>query len=339
VLNRTDVDARRPVVSFVRRSPRMNASQAMAWERWHTRYLVPGLPRLDAGLKRAPRNPRDEPGLPVAAVQLAPQPPLDLEALFGRTAPLGVEIGSGSGENLAAVAAARPGWNLLGFEVYEKALASTMGRLAKQDADFVKLICADGVGGLELLLEPGSVAEVWTYFPDPWHKARHHKRRLISPDFAALVASRLAPGGRWRLATDWDDYADAIAEVLAGCPGLTDEYAGQATPRPPERSRTKFERRGLDAGRTIHEFSWIKATPEMGQTRTQSAGTAVSGRFGASGIEFVPQSGSLPDSGVADGVGQTRSQSAGTAVSGRFGASGIEFVPESGSPRCAEVPR
>ena len=307
MLNRTEIDVRRPVVSFVRRSPRMNTSQAMAWERWHARYLVAGLPRLDAGLKRAPRHPRDEPGSPVAAVQLAPQPPLDLEALFGRRAPLGVEIGVGSGEHLASVAAARPGWNLLGFEVYEKALASTMGRLAKHDCDNVKLICADGVGGLELLLTPGSVDEVWTYFPDPWHKARHHKRRLVSPGFAELVASRLAPGGRWLLATDWDDYADAIAEVLAGCPALTDQYAGAQTPRPAERPITKFERRGLDAGRTIHEFSWVKtggpgdvgigaaagSRRETGQTRGQMTSGAGLGRFSASDPEFVPHSGEL----------------------------------------------
>jgi tRNA (guanine-N7-)-methyltransferase len=239
----------------------MNDSQAAAWARWCDRYLVDGLPRLSAGMKRAPRHPRDELGEldeQVVAVQLAPQPPLDLVSLFGRDAPLCVEIGCGSGENLAAVAQARPDWDLLGFEVYEKALASTMGRLAKQGSDNARLVCADGVGGLELLLGPGSIAELITYFPDPWHKKRHHKRRLVNPAFAALAASRLAVGGCWRVATDWDDYADAIAEVLAGCPQLADDYAGQPTPRPPARPLTKFEQRGVAAGRTIHEFCWTR---------------------------------------------------------------------------------
>jgi len=195
----------------------------------------------------------------VRAVRLAPQPRLDLAGLFGRTAPVAVEIGVGAGESLAALAQLHPDWNVLGFEVYEKALASTMGRLAHHGVDNVRLICADGVGGLELLLGPGSVTELDTYFPDPWPKKRHHKRRLVTPEFARLVASRLVPGGRWRLATDWDDYAAAIAEVLAGCPGLVDEYAGSPAPRPEARPLTKFEQRGRSAGRAIHEFCWIRA--------------------------------------------------------------------------------
>ena len=249
----------RPVVSYVRRSPRMNDSQAQAWQRWSGRYLVDDLPRLEAGLERAPRHRRDEPAeLDAIAVQLAPQPPLDLAALFGREAPLALEIGVGSGENLAALALRHPQWNLLGFEVYEKALAATMGRLARQRVDNVKLICADGVGGLEFLLEPACVVRLDTYFPDPWPKKRHHKRRLVSPEFAELAASRLVIGGGWRLATDWEDYALDIRAVLAGCPGLRDGFEGFVTPRPVERPVTKFERRGIEAGRTIHEFCWIK---------------------------------------------------------------------------------
>jgi len=247
------------VVSFVRRSPRMNESQASAWARWHAAYLVDGLPRLDAGLKRAPRHPRDEPDeAGVRAVQLAPQPRLALPGLFGREAPLGVEIGVGAGEAIAAAALGRPEWDWLGFEVYEKALASTMGRLGTQGAANVRLICADGVGGLEWLLAPGSVAELHTYFPDPWPKKRHHKRRLITPAFVDLVATRLAPGGRWRVATDWEDYAEAIAASLASCPAMRDEYAGGETPRPADRPVTKFERRARLAGRAVREFCWVR---------------------------------------------------------------------------------
>jgi len=249
----------RPVVSYVRRSPRMNPSQAHAWERWHDRYLVEDLPRVASPFGLAPRYVRDEPGGAIVRdMQLAPQPPLDLAALFGRDAPLAIEIGAGGGENLVGLAEAHPDWSVLGFEVFEKALASAMGRLARAGIDSVRLVCADGVSGLEYLVEPGSVTRVDTYFPDPWPKKQHHKRRLVTREFASLVASRLAVGGRWRLATDWDDYAAAIAEALASCPDLVDEYAGAATPRPPERPWTKFEVRGRDAGRAIHEFCWRK---------------------------------------------------------------------------------
>ncbi|MCL2782897.1 MAG: tRNA (guanine(46)-N(7))-methyltransferase TrmB, partial [Propionibacteriaceae bacterium] len=171
----------RPVTSFVRRSPRMNDSQRAAWHRLGQRFLVDGLARAQID--------------PL----FVPQQPIDLATLFGRDAALLVEIGAGSGENLAAVAAARPSWNLLGFEVYDKVLGSAMSRLDRVGAQHVRLIQGDAVTGLQYLLQPGSVAEFHTYFPDPWHKTRHAKRRLISPSFAALVASRLAPGGLWRL--------------------------------------------------------------------------------------------------------------------------------------------
>jgi tRNA (guanine-N7-)-methyltransferase len=232
----------------------MNSSQAGALERWSSRYLVGGLSRLDAGLKRAPRNPRDLPSGEPLGMRLAPQDPVDWAGMFGRSAPLAVEVGSGMGENLAAMAVAHPDWDLIGFEVYDKALGSTMGRLAAVGADNVRLVQADGVTGLEHLFAPGSLERVWTYFPDPWPKPRHHKRRLISTDFAALVLARLAEGGEWRIATDWEDYAAHIREVLARTVGFVDMPIERR-----ERPVTKFEQRALDDGRPITEFRLVKS--------------------------------------------------------------------------------
>jgi tRNA (guanine-N7-)-methyltransferase len=126
-----------------------------------------------------------------------------------------------------------------------------MIRLEEAGLTNVRLLMLDAVWALEHLVEPDALAELWTFFPDPWHKSRHHKRRLVTPRLAAVVAQRLRPGGLWRLATDWPDYADQVDEVLAGEPGL----AGGRTARWAERPLTKFERRGLDEGRPIVDWT------------------------------------------------------------------------------------
>ena len=235
----------RPVTSFVRRSPRMNDSQRGAWNRLSERFLVGGLTRG------------------AMATQFEPQPPLDLDALFGRSAPLLVEIGAGSGENLAAVALARPSWNLLGFEVYDKVLGSAMSRLDRAGVHNVRLIHGDAVTGLHHLLEAGAVAELQTYFPDPWHKSRHAKRRLINPAFIRLSATRLAAGGLWRLATDWDDYASHIRAGFAtpDVAQLFEIVGGQA--RDTARPVTKFEARALAAGRLVTDFAYRRTDCEL----------------------------------------------------------------------------
>ena len=224
----------RPITSYVRRSPRMNDSQRAAWQRLSSQYLVDGLARDDM------------------ASLFVPQPPVDLDELFGRTAPLLVEIGAGSGENLAVEAAARPNWNLLGFEVYDKVLGSTMSRLDRAGVVNVRLVHGDAVTGFEYLLTDASIDELQTYFPDPWHKARHVKRRLVNPGFLALAASRLKPGALWRLATDWADYADHIHAVFAADEAFEDVTAGQAGLG--RRPVTKFEARAKTAGRGVTEF-------------------------------------------------------------------------------------
>jgi tRNA (guanine-N7-)-methyltransferase len=143
---------------------------------------------------------------------------------------------------------------VLGIEVWKPGVADTLRRLAKAGVDNVRMCSVDAVWLLEHTVAPGSLAELWTFFPDPWHKARHHKRRLVLPDFAALVAGRLAPGGVWRLATDWADYAEQMVEVLDGEPALR----GGVVERWPDRPLTKFERRGGVAGRTITDLAYAR---------------------------------------------------------------------------------
>ena len=188
------------------------------------------------------------------ASQIAPQPPLDLAAIFGRSGDLVVEVGSGHGETLVAAALARPDCDFLGFEVFEAAIGATLGKIADHGLTNVRLVMGDAVPGLAYLLPPGSIDELWVFFPDPWPKKRHHKRRLVTAGFVELAGERLKPGGRLRLATDWDDYADAMTTVMAQAPGLrlasTDRFA--------TRPITRFERRGLASGRTIHDFQYDK---------------------------------------------------------------------------------
>ncbi|MDR0417556.1 MAG: tRNA (guanine-N7)-methyltransferase, partial [Propionibacteriaceae bacterium] len=169
-------DLARPVTSFVRRGARMTDAQRRWAARYGARYLLE--------VQRSAR-----------ATAIPPQPPLDLDRVFGRPGDLVVEIGCGHGEALAAAAQRHPEANYLGFEVFDAGLASTMGALAAVGAEHVRLVAGDGAEGLRHLLRPWAAAEIWVYFPDPWPKARHHKRRLVSPAFARLAASRLRPGG------------------------------------------------------------------------------------------------------------------------------------------------
>lgn len=235
----------REVVSYVRRSARMRPNQRRAWDRHHDAYLLEVPQRetstsIDAGAR------------------------VDLPDAFGRQAPLVVEIGPGTGNSLVTMAAARPDVDVLAFEVYQPAVAQLVSALARAEVTNVRIIAANAVEGLQLLVPPGGLDELWTFFPDPWPKVRHHKRRLVDADFAALAASRLRPGGRWRLATDWADYARQIRTVLDAEPGLADEHPGQDAPRWAARPVTRFEQRGLDAGRRVHDFTYRRAEPGPG---------------------------------------------------------------------------
>ncbi len=235
----------REVVSFVRRSTRMNPSQQRNWDAWHDRWVVPLAHRT-------------------TSTSVAPGQSFDPVTLWGRRAPLWVEIGTGNGEACAAIAAGHPEANYLAFEVFKPSVASTLGLLARAGVGNVRIVEADGADALRHWLPPASIDRLLTFFPDPWHKARHHKRRLVNPTTAALVADRLAPGGCWHLATDWPDYAETMREVLDACPGLTDTHPGlPSAPRYPERPITRFEQRGLDAGRPIVDLTYRRPGPEQ----------------------------------------------------------------------------
>jgi tRNA (guanine-N7-)-methyltransferase len=234
----------REVVSFVRRSARFNDSQRRAWDAYADRWVLP-VPR----------------GLTDTSIQSGFS--VDLDAVFGRSAPLIVEIGSGMGESLVPMARARPDSNVLAFEVYQPAVAGTLAKLAREQVDNVRLVQADAVEGLTTMLGPGTVDELWVFFPDPWPKSRHHKRRLVTPEFADLAVSRLRPGARWRLATDWADYAEQMRSVLDAHPALVSEHPEEQpehptgyAPRWAARPRTRFEERGLAAGRTIDDLTY-----------------------------------------------------------------------------------
>ena len=216
----------REVTTYTRRGSRMSPKQQAAWDRHEAEWFIP-----------------DE------AVDTHP---FDLAYWFGREAPLIVEIGSGVGEATAALAAARPTYDVLGFEVWSPGIADTFIQLEKTGASNVRLVSVDAVWSMEHLLGPATVTELWTFFPDPWPKKRHRRRRLVSPEFSALVASRLLPGGAWRLATDWPEYAEQMAEVLGAEPGLV----GGAVERWEERPLTRFERRGLSEGRPVADFTF-----------------------------------------------------------------------------------
>ncbi len=208
-----------------------------------------------------------EPPRGTTSTSVAPGSRFDPSEAFGRTAPLVVEIGSGVGEALVHAARQQPDVDFLGVEVYRPGMARTLGTLARDGLTNVRLVRADGVDVLEHWVVPGTLAEVWTYFPDPWPKVKHHKRRLVDDAFALVVARSLAPGGIWRLATDWEPYARQMRDVIRACPALTnphdrapsgcvgsDEDDRGFAPRFEGRPVTKFERKGAEAGRTVRDL-------------------------------------------------------------------------------------
>lgn len=214
----------REVLSYSRRGQRFTPRQAEAWEAHHEGLVVPD--------------------------EAVDDPDFSWAAWFGRQAPMILEIGSGVGEATAVLAAARPAYDVLALEVWRPGVADTLWRLAETGATNVRLCGVDAVWTTEHRIAPGALEEVWTFFPDPWHKKKHRKRRLVDADFAALVASRLRPGGAWRLATDWGDYAEQMEAVLDAEPALE----GGVVERWGERPVTKFERKGVEAGRDITDL-------------------------------------------------------------------------------------
>ncbi|MBK7135809.1 MAG: tRNA (guanosine(46)-N7)-methyltransferase TrmB [Rhodocyclales bacterium] len=221
-------EKRRPIRSFVLRQGRVSVAQARACAQLLPRYGIP----------------------------YAPQP-LDLERTFGRRAPKILEIGFGMGETTAAIAAAHPENDYLGIEVHTPGVGSLLKRIDERGIGNLRLIQHDAVEVLREMIAPGSLDGAHIFFPDPWPKKRHHKRRLVQPDFVALLASRIKPGGYVHLATDWQEYAEQMLAVLSAEPMLANTAAGYA-PRPHYRPQTKFETRGLKLGHGVWDVVFRK---------------------------------------------------------------------------------
>jgi tRNA (guanine-N7-)-methyltransferase len=180
---------------------------------------------------------------------------LDLPGLFESPGKRVLEIGFGMGQSLVEMAAAAPDSGFIGIEVHRAGVGKLLHELELRRLQNLRVICHDAVEVLEHMLAPSSLDRIQIYFPDPWHKKRHHKRRLIQPDFAALLTSRLCPGGLLHLATDWEPYAEHMLEVLNVCVGLKNcAEDGRYVPRPAERPSTKFEKRGERLGHGVQDL-------------------------------------------------------------------------------------
>lgn len=179
--------------------------------------------------------------------------PLDFTVLFGRDAPVTVEVGSGMGETTARIAADHAERNYLAIEVHAPGVGSLLRQVHELGLTNVRVVQHDAVDVLRDMVAPGSLAAIHVFFPDPWPKKRHHKRRLIQPAFAELAASRLAPGAILHVATDWEEYAYHVLQVLGGIETLRNTVEGFA-PRPAARPQTKFERRGVGLGHGVWDI-------------------------------------------------------------------------------------
>ncbi len=194
--------------------------------------------------------------LSVHGIAYAPDA-LAFEQVFGRRAPTILEIGFGMGETTAQIAQAHPENNYLAIEVHTPGVGSLLKLIAEEGLSNLRLIQHDAVEVLEHMIAPASLAGAHIFFPDPWPKKRHHKRRLIQPAFVALLASRLAPGAYVHAATDWQEYAEQILAVFAAEPALANTAPGFA-PRPDYRPLTKFESRGLKLGHGVWDVIFCR---------------------------------------------------------------------------------
>ena len=183
--------------------------------------------------------------------------PLDLAQAFGRTAPRILEIGFGMGQATAAIAAAHPEQDYLGIEVHGPGVGSLLKLVGENRLTNIRVIGHDAVEVVREMLPADCLDGIHVFFPDPWHKKRHNKRRLIQPAFVELLVSRLKPGGYLHLATDWEDYAVQMLEVLSACPALANTADGYA-PRPDYRPLTKFEQRGIRLGHGVWDLVFTR---------------------------------------------------------------------------------
>ena len=218
-----------PIRSYVLRQGRFSRGQQRAYEELLPRF---GVPFSEGGL--------------------------DFAQLFGRRASVVAEIGSGMGETTARIAAENPAVDYLAMEVHSPGVGSLLKHLEERGLTNVRIVAHDAVEVLREMVPPASLAGIHVFFPDPWPKKRHHKRRLIQPGFAQLAASRLELGGYIHVATDWQEYAEHVLQVLSATPGLRNT-ADDFAPRPPTRPETKFERRGLQLGHGVWDIVFTRS--------------------------------------------------------------------------------
>ncbi len=232
--------------------------------------LPPAPPAPPATPRRGPirsfvvRPGRIGPGQQRALLELGPRyilsfeaRRLDLGATFGRSAPRVLEIGFGMGGATAEVAAAQPGTDFIAIEVHPPGVGALLKRIGEQQLANLRIVQHDAVEVLAQMIEPAALAGVHIWFPDPWHKKKHNKRRLIQAPFVAQLVQHLAPGGYLHCATDWEPYAVQMLEVLQAEPGLVNTAAGYA-PRPAWRPLTKFEDRGLKLGHGVWDLLFTR---------------------------------------------------------------------------------
>ena len=221
---------RRSIRSFVMRAGRMGPGQTRALTELGPRFMLPYAPA-----------------------------PFDFAASFGRHAPRVLEIGFGMGDATAAIAQALPGTDFIGVEVHTPGVGALLKQIGERGLTNLRVIQHDAVDVLETMVAPASLAGVHVFFPDPWHKLKHNKRRLIQPAFVALLVSRIAPGGYLHCATDWQPYAEQMLEVLSAEPGLHNTADGYA-PKPAYRPLTKFENRGLKLGHGVWDLVFSRTS-------------------------------------------------------------------------------
>lgn len=215
----------RPIRSFVRREGRMTPGQKRALEVLWPKYGI-------------------DPGAG----------PLDLDAQFGRSAPRYVEIGFGMGSSLLEMAAAHPENDYLGIEVHRPGVGTLLINVEKQDIDNLRVICADAVEVLKNTIPDHSLDGINLFFPDPWHKKKHHKRRILQPAFVSLIAEKLKPGGCFHMATDWEEYAQQMMEVMNQAPGFRNLAGDNQFSERGERPLTKYEQRGQRLGHGVWDL-------------------------------------------------------------------------------------
>lgn len=217
------------IKSFVRRAGRTTTGQAKAFEDLGPRYVMPYTGQT-----------------------------MDLSAAFGRSAPTVLEIGFGMGEATAHIAALMPETHFLCCEVHQPGVGALLKRIGEQGLTNIRIVSHDAVEVMDHMLTPGQLDGIHLFFPDPWHKKKHNKRRLIQPPLVARLATRLKPGGYLHCATDWEPYAQQMLQVLGAEPLLVNSVAGGYAPKPHYRPLTKFENRGIRLGHGVWDLVFLR---------------------------------------------------------------------------------